>query len=499
MKKGKTYSNPYTILEKVRQGKIETHYKGKDGLFGKLNFYKKPDLIHPEMYYMDEKRVKQMVEKYISHPDNVKDLLASIAKGTVTTDLVSKTKTKMEELYGKCFAKHMVSDIFKLFYHQVDELDFEERQDSNKGRYKMLEQANNPVAKIMTQQSHLKSSIFTRNVVSYFLAQMAYQELQEPPPPPSGGKGKGKDKGKPSAGDGKGNPDQNEIDKTEEMAGKLPSNNKGLQQMMDKAMDQCKKIDQAMSDEEQKDVFDNSDQFSFGRTGDVLKEIEASLSQVKLSMHSLKDNIKKIMNYSANRLSMTEKTTWENILDSDNIGGLEDFVNLHPRLRRFTIEDVMIKDIEKSGKVSVYLDISGSMQSSCGVSDVHGKVISKLDFSKAFIVKLLEMNMLHKLFLYNTKVHSRPVSRISIATIGADGGTNTDVVLRHMKDRPEKAIIITDAEDSVGQYDERALFIGTRGANFRGFTHLKDYVDNKQIIEFDGTRVRMVGMSGRGE
>ena len=33
----KSYKNVYTILEKVKKGEIETHYKEKDGLFGFIN------------------------------------------------------------------------------------------------------------------------------------------------------------------------------------------------------------------------------------------------------------------------------------------------------------------------------------------------------------------------------------------------------------------------------------------------------------------------------
>jgi hypothetical protein len=47
MASSKQYKNVYTILEKVKKGEIQTHYKESQGLFGKLNFYKKADLIKP--------------------------------------------------------------------------------------------------------------------------------------------------------------------------------------------------------------------------------------------------------------------------------------------------------------------------------------------------------------------------------------------------------------------------------------------------------------------
>ena len=48
---GKNYKNVYTILEKVKKGEIKSYYKNDEGgLFGKLNFYKKEDLIKPHMH-----------------------------------------------------------------------------------------------------------------------------------------------------------------------------------------------------------------------------------------------------------------------------------------------------------------------------------------------------------------------------------------------------------------------------------------------------------------
>ena len=57
--KSKQYKNVYTILEKVKKGEIQSqsYYKDKDGLFGRLNFYKKSDLVKPYIHYIDEGKI----------------------------------------------------------------------------------------------------------------------------------------------------------------------------------------------------------------------------------------------------------------------------------------------------------------------------------------------------------------------------------------------------------------------------------------------------------
>ena len=71
--KGKQYKNVYTILEKVKKGEIQSqsYYKDREGLFGKLNFYKKSDLVKPYVHYIDEGKIDRLVRTEI---DNVKSI-----------------------------------------------------------------------------------------------------------------------------------------------------------------------------------------------------------------------------------------------------------------------------------------------------------------------------------------------------------------------------------------------------------------------------------------
>jgi len=72
MASSKQYKNVYTILEKVKKGEIQSHYKTSDGLFGKLNFYKKADLIKPYIHYIDEDKLDNIIDSAMNNQAKVK-------------------------------------------------------------------------------------------------------------------------------------------------------------------------------------------------------------------------------------------------------------------------------------------------------------------------------------------------------------------------------------------------------------------------------------------
>ena len=132
-----------------------------------------------------------------------------------------------------------------------------------------------------------------------------------------------------------------------------------------------------------------------------IKTVAQELKKVKMSMGSLKEKIKKLLDKSVSYFSAKDNTYFEDILNADDISGLQDYELLHPKLRKIMLEDILIKEVKKVGKIDIYIDISGSMSSSCGVADNQGRYISKIDFAKSFAMKLEEMNMLNDVYLFD--------------------------------------------------------------------------------------------------
>lgn len=504
MKKGKQYKNVYTILEKVKKGEIQSknYYQNKDGLFGKLNFYKKNDLIKPYIHYIDEHRIENIVEEGFKNQSLFLEFFELFKISRQYTSLPEDARPtfsafmkKATEMYDT-FPTSLKYDVHKMYYHQMDKLEFEERNEKNFTKYKFLEKANNPVSKIMTQGSNLKSSIFTRNIMMYYAMRMAMMHYNEPE--------KSKD-----VLDGLNETNQsefngNEIEQSLDTYFNSSASENMLEKLIDKAKDTCHMIDKYFDQDIQDQLFnsdinDKSVVSSAGKLSpEYIKTLGTSIDNIKLTMGSVKDKIKKLLDKSVSYFSAKSEVKYEDLFNADNASELNEYELLHPKLRKLFAEDIMIKEEKKVGKIDVYVDISGSMDTSCGIMTSNGKSISKLNFVKSMIFKLKQFDMLNEVYLFNTKVIKYKNDIISISLISSNGGTSIDIALQHVVKNNTNALIITDAEDQCYTYSEKAFFIGVKGARFTGFQQKvrEKYVYNDQLIVFDGERVYKVDESG---
>ena len=505
---GRKYTNPYTILEKVKKGEIQSRYSSQDGyrssyygssqrsLFGKLDFYKKPDLINPHLHWLDDDKLKEMMRTYVMEStEGVTKLKNIYEKGMPNTPdgkKVDFTKfyDRVKELYTS-FPKHMLSDVFKMYYHKMGKLDFEERTSQNFTKYKFLERSNNPIGKIMTERSSLKSAIFSRNTIFYFLYQLAKLEIEDPEA--------AKKLQSSLAGNGS-DFDQQEIQ--DYLDGMMNSSKKDFDREMTEAMNICKILDDNIDSETQQVMYDSSldrseKSMSPGKMDvDFIRKIVSSLEDINLSMNSLKNTLKKMLDKTINYFSLKKIPIYEDLFNADDISGLDEYELLHPKLRKIFAEDVQVKDTKSIGKLNVYIDISGSMTSSCGAVNTKGRKISRIDFAKSLTAKLKSLDLLEDVYLFDNKVHNYKNDLISISTISANGGTSIDAAVNHIIRNNKNSIIITDAEDSCSIYTDKVLFIGLEGARFTGFRQIKEYSDREQVIIFDGKTINRVDEKG---
>jgi hypothetical protein len=494
----KQYKNVYTILEKVKKGEIQSHYKNEGGLFGKINFYKKPDLIKPHMHWLDEERIDSIMDYYFSDHKNIEDSYNKFAKSTGFAKMADDKKPdfgsfvkKVKENYRK-FPKHIQKDIFKMFYHRMENLDFEERNDTNHGKFRFLEKANNPVAKIMSEGSNLKSAIFARNIMGAYMTRLTTMDYLD---------ADASEKIK----NGMNGQSEFDSDGFDDAMKDMMDSQQGKSAMDDaikKATDLCNQMDNVMDQEVQERMFDQVNEAAGSQAGqlspDYIKHVAQSLENISLSMGSLKEKLKKLLDKSASYFSSKKKVIHEDLFNSDNISGLEEFEFLHPKLRKLFAEDIMVKDTKSVGKIDVYIDISGSMSDSCGVTNKDGNRISRLDFCKSMVAKLAEMDMLNDVYVFNNNVKKYKKDPISIAILDTSGGTTINKAVESIKNNGVNAIVLTDAEDSCNIYSEKAFFIGLQGARFSHFRNetISEYSKNDQVIIFDGSTIKKVDENG---
>jgi len=498
MASGKQYKNVYTILEKVKKGEIQTHYKDSQGLFGKLNFYKKADLIKPYVHYIDEGKISRIVGGVFQDQAKVKKEFDYFSKTSAYARIQDDKKPdfsafyqKLKENYDK-FPKHLKYDIFKMYYNKIDKLEFEERTDANHTRFKFLEKANNPVGKIMTEGANLKSSIFTRNMMMYYLMQYTQMEYVDPDA--------AQDLMNGMNGDSEFNND--DADKAMDKMFSSQTSKNALDRAMQDAQETCKMMDENLEQDIQEKMFDEANQSGGGEAGklspDYMRQIAGRLANIRLSMGALKEKLKKILDKSASYFSSRKITTYEDLFNAQDVSGLEDYELLHPKLRKIFAEDIQIKDTKAVGKIDVYVDISGSMSSGCGSRDAEGNSISRIDFAKSMIAKLKEMDMLNDVYLFDTRVKKYRNDLISISMIDCGGGTHIDAAVGSIQRNDRNALVITDAEDRCRVFTEKAFFIGLEGASFNHFEDdvIKQYSQRGQVIVFDGNKISKVNEAG---
>jgi hypothetical protein len=500
--KSKQYKNVYTILEKVKKGEIQSqsYYKDKDGLFGRLNFYKKSDLVKPYIHYIDEGKIDSLVKTEIQNVKSIQEYYhrfrGTAAFGKLPEDQkpdLQKFHEKLKENYDK-LPKSLKYDIHKLYYHKMDKLEFTERDEKNRTRFKFLEKANNPVGKIMSEGSNLKSAVFTKNMMLYYLMQLTQMEYVDPDAQQQMMNGLN--------GEGDSEFNQDDIDKAMDKHMNSSAGKNMLEKLMQDAQDTCKMMDDHIDQDIQEKMFEeankNGGQDAGKLSPDYMRQVAAKLESVKLSMGSLKEKIKKLLDKSASYFSSRKIVKYEDLFNAQDVSGLEDYELLHPKLRKIFAEDIQIKDSKAVGKIDVYVDVSGSMSSGCGVKNTNGDQISKIDFAKSMIAKLKELDMLNDVYLFDTRVKKYRNDMISISMIDCGGGTTINEAVRSIERNGINSLIITDAEDNCSIYSDKAFFIGVEGSRFNGFNLdvVKQYSDKAQVVVFDGNRIRSVNQSG---
>ena len=431
--------------------------------------------------------------------------------------------TDTKEFFEKDFPKELMADIFNLYYKQSTKLEYEERGDKNQFRYKVLDNVIDPIGRMISEGSNVKSMIMTRAMVQYFSMLMAYQKQVDPEEFEEmkqcmQGKGKGP-KGEQSEDqqEGEGDGDGEEQDgQGQPQSGKGKSNKKPMtpeealekllkndrietlqEEILNEAKEAIDGISEVLDENEQEAIWQQDDpnlQFSKESINAMLQEYLS----MKMNMNKVRDIIKRLLDKSVNYFSGKEKPYYENMFEASSIDGLEDYHLLHPKLRKLFVEDIMVKDKIFEGKINLYIDASGSMNAHIKYD---GQVISGADFAKSFAMQMVQMNLVNRIFWFDTSIVEIPVSQIGISSIPSGGGTSINVVAQHIEANNTNAIVVTDACDYCSVYSSYAYYIGIAGARFTSFEReaCKKYADGRQIVEFDGSVIHNIDETGNRE
>ena len=309
-----------------------------------------------------------------------------------------------------------------------------------------------------------------------------------------------------STGAGSGNTDIGSVD---DQLSKImtrmyddPVNKKMLDKAIDGARDTVESIEELMTEENMREMWED---LNIDKTDLLerinptkLRKLEEELTKLKVNAKGLKDKIKHLLDKSISYFSAREEPFFENILESDSVSDLIDWALLHPKLRVIMMEDIMCRNSKKIGKINGYVDISGSMDSSCGYLDERGHAVTCATLAKAITLAVKKMDLLDQLYTFEHSVHPTGNQLIDVLLMDGGGGTSLNNVVEHIAAGTQNGLVITDACDRVSIYSRKAFFIGVEGARFSSFDKdvLRKYIDAGQIIIFDGKDVLRVDYNG---
>lgn len=478
------------------------------------------ELIKPYLHWLDSGRLNNQVQKHMTDDKKIDQMYSKAFNNMRKINrgqLIQDTK----DFYEKEFPKELIADIFNLYYKDSTKLDYEERSDKNQFRYKVLDNVTDPIGRMISEGSNVKSMIMTRSMVQYFSMLMAYQKQVNPEEfEQMKNQMQGKGGGEPNDQEGESEGESEEDGENDSNQNGQPQSGKGnskkkpqtpeemLQNLMkdsrietlqEEILNEAKQniddLSEVLSDAEQEAIWKNdSDEIGFDKES-IQKLLNQYLS-VQMNMKKVKDIITKLLNKTRNYFNGKEKPFFESMFEAASIDGLEDYALLHPKLRKLMAEDVMVKDVTREGKINVYIDCSGSMDASMSYNNTS---ITGMNFAKSFAIQMLQMDLIEKVYYFDTNVYSCDATQIGITAIDSGGGTSLEKVIRHIDSHKANALVITDAYDSVYTYTPYAYFIGILGASFSGFNSevMPKYSAKAQAVEFDGEHIYNITEKGQ--
>jgi hypothetical protein len=125
---------------------------------GGISLFKKREIVQPYLHPIDSRLVNEQIEKTVK--GNLRGL-----------------DPKIDENYDKLLPKHLVNDLYSLYYNPSDKMKFEGLDNTNKVKFDILGSINNSLIKIVTNNSHIGSFVYTEEIGKFL-----YKKFMEMPP-----------------------------------------------------------------------------------------------------------------------------------------------------------------------------------------------------------------------------------------------------------------------------------------------------------------------------
>lgn len=516
-----------TIAEKIKKNQINVSNIKK---FSSINYYERKELISPYLHNIDSDILLDMVDFNIKYRFDKTVFEKLKTEINIHNDI--SLKNEIFDVFTN-IPDELIKDIYNQLYNKSNKLDYKKRDNLNKNKYNILDKANDSIIKILSENSNIKSSIFTNKVMEYIIYTLlvlkhkdrdAYQNIvdslnnqkssnnnqQQDSNNNSNNANNNQsnnvdDSDDDSLDNNQNNNNQNNntnntnsgnsVSKVDVLEKELNKNNNIFNDLIDKGKNIIENLNTLYNEDELNDLWSDESDILTNEIENI-ENLSKKIEKIQVRSSNIKKHIQKILDKSLSYFSINEIVKYDNFLDDPSISDILDYTYLHQNLRKVLIDDVQIKNSKKVGKVDIYIDVSGSMDCSACIEDDH--TITRLDFTKAFLLELKKINIINNIYTFDTRVKKFNYDKIRVLRLNTGGGTNLEKVIREIKDNDKNSIVITDCEDHLDIYDKKAFIIGVAGSRFDMFNPktIEEYSTNNQILYFDGINVLKIDKRG---
>ena len=400
---------------------------------------------------------------------------------------LTKIKDYVEEKTGEecTLPQHMINDVYSMYVNK--DIKRKPVDGTNEIKQKVIDKVYNSLTKVVTEDSPLFSQVLTRELAMYM--QEIQRELEEEMEEPEGGGGKSPFDGDDEEGDqdgaggqGEGGDEDGEEGEGGISSGPAPSkehtkskhgdltdkilnsakNEKALEKAMGSADKIMKDLTEKLGEEALKDLADNDADFL-----NSIEKVKDALSRVAVNKESIKNVLVKILDESQNYFSQKFHTVEETLFEAEQFDDLFGLEFLHPIFRNAELLSPGNASRVYKGKIDLYLDCSGSMGSS---ENFEGTNIRMIDLVKGIAMVLYRMNMIDKLYFFDTSIHEiKNINEFTILGFDKSGGTDFNNVTAQCALNGRNSVVITDGEDHVQDYKKNIFWVGVGGTTFQGW------------------------------
>ena len=406
-------------------------------------------------------------------PEVIRPLLSYFDSQT----LASVEKQLEKECVGfqhhqKSLPLNLFDDLFNLFFIPSDRLKFVESTMDNSWRIFLLQNLSHYYMRVLTEQNNFNSFIVARELAKMLLDQLNPPNKNQKPPEPS---------------------------KTGNPFGKVFGNGiEGLQNMRDEALDKAQKIMDDATEAGEAGGIPTGDEAGGGKQAgkdgsalsaatDLAKLLE-QLGGITISKQTLNQFIKQSLNLSSTYFSSYFHEEQEELFEADEITELDGVENLLPHLQAIGLEDITTTHRVYHTGFDVYLDRSGSMSASVGERGT----MQGFDLVKLTACALLNKGLVRNIYFFDTQISENHDTTLKVMQARTGGGTNTEMVIRQIKETGCPALILTDMCDTITTFTPLAYFVGVCGAQMYSNDTGKRYLKNGQFSTFDGKVLKLV-------